>query len=129
MNEPVEPRPKRILRHLMAVAMVTVGVLHFANPEPFIHIVPRALPAPALLVYASGLAEIALGLGLAVRRTRLYAAWGLVALFVAVFPANINMAVNDLALDPSNPTPTWVAWARLPFQALFIAWAIWVRRP
>ncbi len=124
-----EPRIKWIARHTMAVAMVGVGLLHFANPGPFVRIVPKALPAAAFLVQLSGALEIALGLGLVIRRSRCWAAWGLVALYVAVFPANINMAVNGIALDPGSPTPSWLAWARLPFQVLFIAWAVWVRKP
>ncbi|HTJ81944.1 MAG TPA: DoxX-like family protein [Polyangiaceae bacterium] len=127
-DEPIESRAKRIARHVLAIAMVTVGVLHFANPTPFIRIVPSALPAPDLLVYLSGAIEIALGLALVTRRTREKAAWGLVALFVAVFPANVNMAVNHIALDPANPTPSWAAWARLPLQAVLIVWALWVRK-
>ncbi len=122
---------RRIARVVLTVAMVAVGVKHFADPEPFVRIVPRALPAPLLLVWISGVAEIALGLlvlvphPLARRRAR----WGLIALYVAVFPANINMAVNGIQLDPSDPIPAWAAWARLPFQVLFIAWAWWVTSP
>lgn len=124
-----EPRLKQSARYLLAIAMVGAGLSHFVCPEPFIRIVPRALPAAALLVQISGAIELALGLGLALRRSRWLAAWGLVALYVAVFPANINMALNGIALDPAHPTPTWFAWARLPLQALFIAWAVWVRKP
>jgi uncharacterized membrane protein len=91
--------------------------------------VPSFLPAPLMLVYVSGVAEIALGALLLVPRTRRLAAYGLVALYLAVFPANINMAINGLQLDPDNPIPSWAAWARLPFQALFIVWALYVRGP
>ena len=128
MSETLEARPKRVARHVLSVAMMTVGVLHFVNPTPFVRIVPSALPAPLFLVYLSGAIEISLGLALALRRTRTMAAWGLVALFVAVFPANINMAVNHIALDPANPTAEWVAWVRLPLQLALIAWAWWVRK-
>ena len=61
--------------------------------------------------------------------TRRAAAWGLVALYVAVFPANIYMAVAGIQLDPANPMPEWAGCARLPFQALLIAWAWWYTRP
>jgi len=128
MQDLTEGRPKRIARHILSVVMMTVGVLHFANPMPFVRIVPSALPAPLFLVYLSGAIEIGLGLTLAMRRTRTMAAWGLVALFVAVFPANINMAVNHIALDPANPTANWIAWVRLPLQLALIAWALWVRK-
>ncbi len=119
---------KSAVRLLFAVAMVGVGSLHFIDPAPFVRIVPAALPAPLLLVYVSGVFEILGGVGLLLPKVRLYAAWGLIALFVAVFPANVNMAINHLQLDPANPIPQWAAWARLPFQALFIAVAYWLRK-
>lgn len=111
--------------------MIAVGVLHFTDPTPFVRIVPPWLPAPLWLVWISGAAEIALGALVLVPRPRArwLARWGLVALYVAVFPANVHMAVNGVQLDPAEPIPAWVAWARLPLQALFIAWALWVTRP
>ncbi len=115
------------LRYLLAAVMVAVGVLHFARSKPFVRIVPKALPAPLALVYVSGFFEIAGGLGLLHPVTQRAAAWGLVALFVAVFPANVNMAMNDIAMG-ARPLPSWMAWARLPFQAMFIAWAWWFTR-
>ncbi len=119
---------KTVIRFAVAAAMVGVGVLHFVSPEPFVRIVPPFLPAPLMLVYVSGVFEILGGLGLLVPRVRLYAAWGLIALFIAVFPANIYMAVEQISLDPAQPMPAWIAWARLPFQALFIALAYWLRK-
>ncbi len=124
-----EPLAKRAARGLLALAMVAVGVLHFVTPEPFVRIVPPQLPQPLLLVWASGAAEVALGAGLLAPRLRRLSAHGLVALYVAVFPANIYMAVAGVQLDPANPLPGWVPWARLPFQVLFVAWALWVRGP
>jgi uncharacterized membrane protein len=120
-------RWRTVLRYILAAAMVIVGVSHFANPGPFLRIVPEALPAPLVLVYVSGAAEIGLGLLLLWDRTQRLAAYGLIALFVAVFPANINMAVNGIQLDPASPMPAWAAWARLPLQAVLIAWAWAVR--
>ena len=118
---------KLIARHILAGAMTFVGILHFVRPEPFVAIVPSILPSPLLLVYVSGVFEIAGGLGLLLPKTRVAAAWGLVLLYIAVFPANINMAVNNIPLDGVvNPVAAWV---RLPFQALFIAWAWWMTRP
>jgi uncharacterized membrane protein len=120
-----EPLAKKILRFILAGAMVTVGILHFTNPEPFVKIVPAFLPAPLALVYLSGVAEIAGGAGLLLPATRRAAGLGLIALYVAVFPANINMAVNQLSLG-NDPVPSWALWLRLPFQVVFIAWAYWV---
>jgi uncharacterized membrane protein len=102
--------------------MVGAGAMHFLRPEPYLQMMPSALPAPGALVAISGLAEIAGGLGLILPATRRLAAWGLIALFVAVFPANLNMALNDLPLG-DTVVPTWALWARLPLQALLIAWA------
>jgi uncharacterized membrane protein len=115
------------LRVLLAVAMVGIGVLHFVTPAPFVKIVPPWLPAPLALVYVSGVFEIAGGVGLLVARTRRLASLGLIALYVAVFPANIHMAIHQISLT-DEPMPTWVPWARLPFQIVFIAWAWWVGR-
>jgi len=119
---------KNVVRFVLAAAMVGVGVLHFVSPEPFVRIVPPFLPAPLLLVYVSGFFEILGGLGLLVSKVRLYAAWGLIALYVAVFPANIYMAAQHVQLDPANPMPAWIGYARLPLQALFIALAYWLRK-
>jgi uncharacterized membrane protein len=118
---------KTTLRVVLTIAMVTVGVLHFVFPAPFAHIVPAYLPAPFVLVYLSGVAEIAGGLGLIVERTRRAAGYGLIALYVAVFPANINMAVNDIGLG-DQPVSPLLLWLRLPLQAVFIAWAYWYTR-
>lgn len=117
-----------MVRVLVALAMTWVGVLHFVRPDGFVKIVPRFLPAPYALVLVSGAFEILFGLGLLPRRTRRWSSYGLVALLIAVFPANINMAVHHLDLN-GTPLPTWVLWARLPFQLVFIALALWVGRP
>lgn len=90
--------------------------------------IPAWLPMPLMLVYVSGAAEVAGGLGLVFPATRRWAAWGLIALFVAVFPANLNMALNDIPLGEHH-LPTWLLWARLPFQLVLIAWAGLFVRP
>jgi uncharacterized membrane protein len=110
---------------LLAVLMVSIGVLHFARPKPFVRIVPKFLPAPLALVYISGFFEILCGLGLLIPGTRAWAAWGLIALYIAVFPANIYMLTENISLNPKKPIPRWALWARLPFQFLFMAWAFW----
>jgi len=110
------------------LAMVAIGALHFLNPDPFVRIVPAELPFPKALVYVSGCFEIGLALALLPRPTRRLAGIGLVALYVAVFPANLNMAFRGISLDPAHPMPTWIAWARLPFQVAFIALALYVSR-
>jgi uncharacterized membrane protein len=107
--------------------MIGVGALHFAKPEPFVKIVPSYLPYHLELVYASGFFEILWGIGLLIPAVSRAAAWGLIALFIAVFPANINQAVNNIPIEgiPHNQILYWV---RLPFQAVLIAWAWWFTR-
>lgn len=107
--------------------MVAAGANHFIAPDVYVGMMPSALPEPLLLVYISGVAEIAGGLGLVAERTRKLASYGLIALLVAVFPANLNMAINELPLGDS-PVPPLALWARLPLQVLLIAWAWWVGR-
>lgn len=109
--------------------MVAIGSLHFINPEPFVRIVPGFLPEPLVLVYVSGFFEILGGLGLLWSRSRRLASWGLIALYVAVFPANINMAVAEVQLEPGGEIPVWAMWARLPLQAVFIALVWWLGKP
>jgi len=118
---------KEILRVLLALFMITAGVLHFVTPAPFVKIVPPQLPYPLELVYISGFFEILGGIGLLIPLVSVAAAWGLIALFIAVFPANINMAVNNIKLEGIPHSPA-LYWARLPLQAVLIAWAWWYTR-
>jgi uncharacterized membrane protein len=122
---PTDGLAKKILRVVLAFAMMSVGILHFTSPEPFVRIVPAILPAPLALVYLSGIAEFAGGFGILIPTFRRAAGWGLIALYIAVFPANINMALNHLPLG-NDPVPLWTLWMRLPFQFVFMAWAYWV---
>ena len=97
--------------------------MHFVIPKVYKRIIPRSLPARDALVYASGVAEIAGGVGLMSGKTRRAAGWWLIATLVAVFPANVNMALN--AGDfPKVPGGAPVLWARLPFQGVFVAWVL-----
>ena len=120
-----------LLKWLVALGMGAVGALHFLQPQGFVAIVPTFLPRPLAIVYLSGVIEIVLGAALLFDRTRRWAAYGLIALFIAVFPANINMAINHIQLDPAAPIPVWAMWARLPLQFVFIflAWLLARRAP
>jgi uncharacterized membrane protein len=122
-------RVKAILRWVLTVFMVGAGANHFINPPPYLGMMPAELPSSwhLPLVYVSGVFEVLGGLGLILPATRRAAAWGLIALFVAVFPANLNMALNRLPLGDS-PVPQWMLWARLPLQGVLIAWAWWFTR-
>lgn len=119
---------KETLRGVLAVCIIVVGTLHFLVPQPFIKIVPGLLPYPAALVYISGFFEILGGIGLLVPAVSQMAAWGLLLLFIAVYPANINMAVNHIHLE-NIPDGNWFQAIRLPFQFVLIAWAWWYTRP
>ncbi|RZL07520.1 MAG: DoxX family membrane protein [Hymenobacter sp.] len=108
------------MRWLLAVVFVGAGILHFIHPETYLRIMPPALPAPRLLVLLSGVAEVVGGLGLLLPATRRWAVWGLLALLVAVLPANVYM----LQLHEQLHIPQWVLWARLPLQPLLM-WLVW----
>jgi uncharacterized membrane protein len=112
-------------RALLGALMLGVGILHFTHAALFAAIVPDYLPAHLLLVYVSGVAELALGVSLWFARTRVWAAWGLMALYVAVFPANLNMALHpDLPLPGVAQPPSPLAlWLRLPLQLVLLYWA------
>jgi len=103
----------------IAAIFIAAGIAHFVSPGMFVRIVPSYLPAPLVLVYVSGLFEILGGLGVLIPSMRVYAGWGLILLLLAVFPANINMALN--ASDFSN-IPAWALWVRLPLQFVLIGW-------
>lgn len=108
---------------MLAALFVAAGVTHFVSPGFFLAIVPPALPRPELLVAVSGAAEIAGGLGLLWRPVRRAAAFGLIALLIAVFPANIQMLRDWLAEGGGG----WYAaalWLRLPLQPALIWW-VW----
>jgi uncharacterized membrane protein len=117
-------RAKRALLPVQAVAYVLAGFNHLMNPQFYLAIIPPDLPDPEWLNVLSGLAEIVLGVFLlAEPRVRALAAWGLIALLVAVFPANVYAATANVG-DAGA-----LAWIRLPFQALFVAWAWWYTDP
>ncbi len=108
--------------------MIGIGVAHFVVPAPFVRIVPAWLPAPLVLVWVSGFFEALGGAGLLVPRARRAAGVGLAALYLAVFPANVNQALHHINFDDAAPIPSVVLWARLPLQIAFIALALWVSR-
>jgi uncharacterized membrane protein len=111
-----------VLPRLFGPFFVFAGVMHFVIPRTYQAIVPDYLPAKRELVYASGVAEIAGGLGVMHPRTRRIASWWSVATLIAVFPANLHMALNpDRYKVPGGRNALY---ARLPVQLLFIAWAL-----
>lgn len=124
-------RTKHILLWIMAVSYMIAGFNHLMNPAMYVAIIPPELPNPEWLNVISGLAEIVLGVFLLEPRTRVLAAWGIIALLIAVFPANLYVAFENVGLPDGKPG-TGIGsmnYVRLPLQALFIAWAWWYTRP
>ncbi len=117
---------KTILLVLFGLFFIVAGITHFTNQAFFTSIVPPYLPWPVALVVISGIAEIGLGVLLLVRRTSRLAAWGLIALLVAVFPANLHMAMNPQLYPATSPTALLI---RLPLQGVMLAIAYWFTRP
>jgi len=113
------------MQWLLAVFFVAAGILHFVVPAVYLKIMPPYLPWPLALVYASGLAEIGLGLLVLVPGWSSSAAWALIVLLVAIFPANLHMAINSHLFPQFSPI---LLWLRLPLQAVFIWWAYWFTR-
>lgn len=113
-------RARTTLRWLLGLGFVAAGFNHFIAPRLYLAIMPPTLPWPLALVYVSGVAEIVGGIGVLIPVTRKLAGWGLIALLIAVFPANLHAAFHG-----AGSIPPWILWARLPFQLVFIAWVYW----
>ena len=111
---------KMIFLYCMSALCVAAGIFHFVSPGFYIRIMPPLLPLHSELVFITGVAEVILGLLLLPPATRPVAAWGIIALLIAVFPANIQMAVNYK--NTHNPY-LWIAVLRLPLQLVLIRWA------
>ena len=110
-------------RALCVLFFVTAGIIHFVNPDFYLAMMPPWVPAHLTMVYLSGGAEIAGGIGLLLARFRRAAGWGLIVLLVAIFPANIQMLLNAQAAGATlaRQLPLWL---RLPLQPLMIWW-VW----
>lgn len=114
-----------IARWLLAAFFIVAGANHLRDPGFYLPMMPPYLPWPYALVIISGVAEIAGGLGLLIPTTRRWAGWGLIVLLLAIFPANLHMALNHTQLPGLHLSPL-VLWLRLPVQVVFIAWVLWV---
>jgi uncharacterized membrane protein len=114
------------MRRVLGATFLATGALHFLRPRVYEAIVPRYLPAHRALVYASGVAEIAGGAGVLHPRTARPAGWWLVATLLAIFPANVEMAVHA---ERFRRIPEPLLWARLPLQGVLIAlvWRVAIR--
>lgn len=118
--------PHSLRRVTLGLVFVAAGANHFVRPRMYRAIMPAYLPWHAQLVALSGYAEVLLGVVALIPRLRLPARWGLTALLIAVFPANVHMAIHP---QRYAPIPRWLLWARLPLQAGLIAWVWWCTAP
>jgi uncharacterized membrane protein len=117
-------RKQSIARWVLALFFIVAGVNHFLAPEIYLGMMPAWLPFKDAANLISGIAEIAGGIGLLLPRFRRPAAWGLIALLVAIFPANIQVALQGNMPGLENAPPA-LLWLRLLFQPVFIAWVWW----
>ena len=120
---------KRILLWMMAVFYVLAGLMHFRRPDYYMPMMPPYLPWHAALVFLSGLAEFGLGIAVLIPSLRRAAAWGIIALLIAVFPANIHIAMHNVPVFGATEGAGIWNWLRLPLQAVLVLWAWWYTQP
>jgi uncharacterized membrane protein len=119
-------RVKEVLRWIYGALFALAGVNHFAHTDFYVSIMPPYLPWHLALVYVSGACGVALGIALLFRRMERLAAWGMMALIIAVTPAHVHMAIHAELYPQFSPTGLWV---RLPLQIVLVAWAYWYTQP
>jgi uncharacterized membrane protein len=121
-------RTQIVFLALAAIFFTFAGILHFAIPATYLKIMPPYIPWHRAMVYISGAAEIAGGLGLLIPHLRRSSALGLLALLVAVFPANLYMVTNPVEAGAGALSPT-LLWVRLLLQPLLMWWIWWCSKP
>ncbi len=117
---------QRVAKHFLAVLFILSGAAHFLRTEFYLKIMPAYLPYPRELIYFSGVAAIILGLLLFLPKTTRMASWSGILFLIAVFPANIHIALHP---EIFSEIPAWVGWVRLPFQGVLIYWAYRIAAP
>jgi uncharacterized membrane protein len=113
---------KEISLYVMAALYILAGANHLVRPKFYLRIIPRFIPWHKAVNYASGTAEILLGIMLLFPSYRIQAAWSLIFLLIAIFPANVNHLTSA---KPGKGLPIWALFIRLPFQGILILWAWW----
>lgn len=113
---------------LAAILYVVAGALHFIKTDAYLRIMPPYIPWHLAMVRISGVCEILGGLGLLLPQTRRAAVWGLIALLIAVFPANVYMVTNPIEAGAASIAPI-LRWGRLPLQLLLGWWLLWCTKP
>ena len=114
---------RTLFRCLLAAFFVAAGANHFRTPEVYLGMMPSWLPWPLVLVQVSGGAEVLGGVGVLVPFTRRFSGWGLIVLLIAVFPANLHVALQGHM--PGFDLSPLILWMRLPFQLVLISWVWW----
>ena len=117
---------KAVMKYLLAIFFILAGLNHFRSPEFYLNIMPPYLPWHGPLHLLSGFLEVLFGALLLVPKYSRVAAWGVIAVLILVFPANVHMAMHPELYPDINPIALYV---RLPIQGLFILWAWWFTRP
>jgi uncharacterized membrane protein len=115
-------RLKLVSKCVLGISFILAGLNHFLNPGLYLQIMPPYLPWHLFLIYLSGVFEILFGVLVLIPRFTRLAAWGLILLLIAIFPANLHMALNA---NEYTFISSSLLWLRLPFQAVLIAWAYW----
>ena len=112
-------------RYIIGGLFILTGIFHFLKPQLFVKIMPDYIPYNLAMVYISGMAEIAGGIGIFFEKTQVWAGWGLILLLIAVFPANINMAVKSVQKSGYTSLYSIATILRLPLQFVLIYWVYW----
>jgi uncharacterized membrane protein len=120
---------KRILLWLMAAFYIFGGLMHFARPDYYMPMMPPYLPSHSALIFLSGLAELVLGIAVLIPTLRPLAAWGIIALLIAIFPANVHIALHNVPVFGAAEGAGIWNWVRLPLQLVLILWAWWYTQP
>ena len=113
---------KTLFIYTMGIGYIWVGFQHFIDTSFFLKIMPPSFPLHKESVYVSGVLEILFGSGIIIKKTRFYASWGIIFLLIAVYPANIYLAITN---GEAMGTSSLIAWGRLPIQFIFISLAYW----
>lgn len=116
-------KAKRVSKWLIGIAMIGAGINHFVSPNFYTRIMPPYIPRHLELVYLSGILEILGGIGILLPKTQRWSGYGLIALLIAVFPANLYMALNTELF--AKFAPARALYLRLPLQFILIAWIYW----
>ena len=111
----------------LGLSLVAAGAAHLVRPDLVRPLVPAFLPHPDAIVFVSGLVMLAVAVGLLVPRSRRMAGWAATGLFVAIWPGSIALAIGGEYPAPFPQSPLY-HWARIPFHALYVVWALWVAR-